>query len=669
MSYIVESITNYVVKENTNYAILLNGKWGSGKTYFWDNELKGAIESIEINGKKQQTIYVSLYGITSIDEITKKIVVDNLLNKSGQKVQKMVSGKWGGKITEMAKMGLGIVKSLDVPMLNSILESGLDYENLLDFTDMVVCFDDLERANLEITDILGYINNFVEHDGAKVIIIGNEKEISEKLNSRNIELKMLVSSLHDKEDIEKDSDRDKQLAERVISLFGKTNEYIRIKEKLIGKTLTIIPDYPSLINKIINFELDQPLKEFLNKNLDIIISVFRDSGTENVRILKQGLDDFQLIFHKYQENYKSLGDEVLTSILISTLATSFEIKSGAESNEDLAEASNDTLMNLSFTRAFDDSKKNKKTYIELFVEKYFYNLDIKNNLYFFNFVDILVRKGIFNTEVFTEEMKVIESNTEESTPLYLRLIKHWYWDLSDEEFIEAEKQAYQKLVNGEVHFSWYFQSFILFRDLNEMGLIQKDVKEIKEELLKGLDLAADKAEYYPNLDMVFRSGMLKEGDMDARIFKERLIEINRGMREKLNLIQIKKLMEYMNTNFLKFTKDMNEKYFYSPVFFEYDAEQLFENLLLLTNQNTFAFIDLLEERYKYQDHIKNYKLYLDKDNLILLKYKIDEYVKVTPISLKLCYLKDLSRKIERITKDLEQYQPRIEGSEGEISLE
>jgi CTP:phosphocholine cytidylyltransferase-like protein len=52
---------------------------GKQKTYFWENVLKNEIENIEVDGHKLKTNYVSLYGITSIDEIIKRIVLDNLL--------------------------------------------------------------------------------------------------------------------------------------------------------------------------------------------------------------------------------------------------------------------------------------------------------------------------------------------------------------------------------------------------------------------------------------------------------------------------------------------------------------------------------------------------------------------------------------------------------------
>ncbi|PFV68696.1 hypothetical protein COL05_29520 [Bacillus sp. AFS059628] len=52
--YTVDSVLNYIKRENTSYAILLNGEWGSGKTYFWENVLKEKITNIN-----KKIIYVS----------------------------------------------------------------------------------------------------------------------------------------------------------------------------------------------------------------------------------------------------------------------------------------------------------------------------------------------------------------------------------------------------------------------------------------------------------------------------------------------------------------------------------------------------------------------------------------------------------------------------------
>jgi len=666
MKYIIESVLNYVKKENTKYAILLNGKWGSGKTYFWENSLKDAIEQTVINGKNQKTIYVSLYGISSIDEINKRIVLNNLMEKN-EKIQSVVDSRWGGRITELAKMGLGVVKNLDFPILKQVLETEVNYENLLDFTDTVLCFDDLERANIEIPDILGYINNFVEHDGAKVIIIGYENELSEKLINRNLELKMLVSSVL----LEKEGSLNQKQANgkvegnniptsemlftKMISLFDKTNEYKRIKEKLIGKTLTLTPNYSELISDIINQISFEPLKSFLNENLEMVIRVFKDSRTENIRILKQGLDDFELIYHKFQDRYSHLGNEILSSILIYTLAASFEIKSGTKGNEDLAGVTNDAWLNLSFAKMFN---KGEKSYVESFKEKYYGYLNRGSALFFFKFAELLVRKGILDLEVFDQEMKAIEAKTEESTPLYLRFIRDGYWELSDEEFFDAEKQAYEKLVNGEVYFVLYFRAFTLYRHLIEKGLVQKEVKDIKEEFMKGIDLAAENAEYYTDMSTYFISSMIEPEDYDAIEFKGKVIAINQELGEKQKEQQIQELMTCMTTDFSKFVHDMREKYFYVPVFINYDVDNLLDGLLSLSNREVITFTQIFEKRYTYKEDIETYKFYLEKDNLSLLKNKINEYINGKDMTLKLSLLKDLSQSIEKVILELEKPEPK-----------
>ena len=82
MDELVESILDYVRKPYTDHAIMINGEWGSGKTYFWNNKVKNKIESTEIDGKRYKTIYMSLYGISNLDDISKKILHTSYQDKS-----------------------------------------------------------------------------------------------------------------------------------------------------------------------------------------------------------------------------------------------------------------------------------------------------------------------------------------------------------------------------------------------------------------------------------------------------------------------------------------------------------------------------------------------------------------------------------------------------------
>ena len=50
--------------------IMLSGKWGSGKTHFWQNKIQTVLNE---NDKKIPNHYISLYGKTSIQEIKNEV--------------------------------------------------------------------------------------------------------------------------------------------------------------------------------------------------------------------------------------------------------------------------------------------------------------------------------------------------------------------------------------------------------------------------------------------------------------------------------------------------------------------------------------------------------------------------------------------------------------------
>ena len=87
MDDLVESILDYIRSDYTDYAIMINGEWGSGKTYFWNHKIRNRIENMTVNGKKLTTIYMSLYGISNLEEISKKIFIETtqLMDKNLKK--------------------------------------------------------------------------------------------------------------------------------------------------------------------------------------------------------------------------------------------------------------------------------------------------------------------------------------------------------------------------------------------------------------------------------------------------------------------------------------------------------------------------------------------------------------------------------------------------------
>ena len=332
MDDLIESILDYVRSDYTDYAIMINGEWGSGKTYFWNNQVKKKIESLKLNGKKFTTIYMSLYGISNLEEISKKIFMETsqLMDRN---LRKYMSANGQTTIPEYAKTGIDMANFFG----NGSNGGKLDYEEFFSTDDKVLCFDDLERANVDVIDILGYINNFVEHDHIKTIIICNEKELSTKIKNSNLEMKTFIATyLLDKQGELNKSDKPmvEKIQEKIEHVFDKAIDYERIKEKLVGETFEYAPQFDYIINGILmRFENNRELIRFLRENTELIISTFKKSGTRNLRILKHALNDFNKIYEEVNKFFPNTNNRVMQTMLIFTIAVSFEIKAGKITKE------------------------------------------------------------------------------------------------------------------------------------------------------------------------------------------------------------------------------------------------------------------------------------------------------------------------------------------------
>lgn len=84
---IINIILRYIDENIYNYAVMIDGEWGCGKTYFVRKTLIPAIAEYEEDkpeDKKRRIIYTSLYGVNSVDEISKQIILNTYLEKAGK---------------------------------------------------------------------------------------------------------------------------------------------------------------------------------------------------------------------------------------------------------------------------------------------------------------------------------------------------------------------------------------------------------------------------------------------------------------------------------------------------------------------------------------------------------------------------------------------------------
>ena len=646
MEELVDSILDYVRADYTDYAIMINGEWGSGKTHFWNTKVKNKIESLELNGKKFTTIYMSLYGISNLEDISKKIFIETtqLMDKN---LKKYMESSDKSSIPEYAKTGL------DMANFFGVTQNGdkIDYENFFSTDDKVLCFDDLERANVDVIDILGYINNFVEHDHIKTIIICNEKELSAKLKSSNLEMKTFIATyiLDKGGTLFKDEDGKpmvEKINDQIEYVFDKANDYERIKEKLIGETFEYAPKFNYIINGLLlRYESNPDLIRFLREHTNLITNTFIKSGTRNLRILKHALNDFKKVFEVVNKSYPNTNLRVLQTMLIFTIAISFEIKAGKITKDKFVniESNEEYKSLLVSSRVLAD---NRQFYIKEFDSNYYFNF--KAEYRFFKFIEMYVRTRIFDMRAFKNDMEIIINTIDtEKLPGYKRILTEEYWKFSDDEFPVIIDEVLENVRSGALKLIEIVKLFAYFSYFSRKKLIDYKIDELKEDFLSGMDLAAERSEYVDDLEeQLSRIGFDVGDDMTEII--EHFHELNRILEDKMYREEADNIFKCipmkMEQFYDKFVKQCMEK----PVLNHYDAYQMFQRVTCASNEDIVIIKEMLVDRAKKHSEILKPELAFMVD----LKRVLKEYCKGKDVGIKLVMLQEFASDIDEIIEIL-----------------
>lgn len=647
MEDLVESILDYVRSDYTDYAVMINGEWGSGKTYFWNNKIKPKIDGMQYNGKRYSSIYMSLYGISNLEEISKKIFIETtqLMDKNVKKHME-TSGKYA--IPEYAKTGLNMANLFGA---NPNGEK-INYENFFATDDKVLCFDDLERANVDVIDILGYINNFVEHDHIKTIIICNEKELSTKLKNSNLEMKTFIATyLLDKQG-ELSNDDGKPMVERIQEkieyVFDKANDYERIKEKLIGETFEYRPEFNYIINGILmRYENDKELIRFLRENTPYIINTFHKSGTRNLRILKHSLNDFKKIYEMLNKYYPNTNYRVLQTMLIFTIAISFEIKAGKITKDKFVNIQNNEEYKATVvsSKVFMD---NRQFYIKEFDNNYYYNF--KAEYRFFKFIEMYVRTRIFDTRRFKEDMEdIINTVDTEKLPGYKRLLTEEFWKISDDQFPKVIEDIMSDVKKGNISLIDTTKLFIYFTYFVQRGLIDYSMSTIKTLFFNGMNLASLKSEYVENAEQELNNLSLGEKNLDIEDILAHFYILNNTLKDKRYTEKANEVLKYVPMKMETFYEKFDEECMEIPIFKYYDPYQLFQRISCASNEDIMGIKEKLVERAK--KHTKELKPELK--NIKKLKEIVEQYLKGKEITIKTVMLVELRKDLESIIEMME----------------
>ncbi|MCI8310303.1 MAG: hypothetical protein HFJ45_09160 [Clostridia bacterium] len=615
-----------------------------------------------MNGRKYTTIYMSLYGISNLEDISKKIFIETtqLMDKN---LKKYMESHEQSVIPEYAKTGLDMAHFFGV----SNKDDKIDYAKFFATDDKVLCFDDLERANVDVIDILGYINNFVEHDHIKTILICNEKELSTKLKSSNLEMKTFIATyILDKENGLLNSEKPmvEKIREKIEYVFDKANDYERIKEKLIGETFEYAPKFNYIIDGLLmRYSSNPDLVRFLREHTSLITSTFVKSGTRNLRILKHALNDFSKVYEAVNKYYPNTKLRVLQTMLIFTIAVSFEIKAGKITKDKFITInSNEEYKSiLVSSRVLMD---NRQFYIKEFDNNYYFNF--KADYRFFKFIEIYVRTRIFDMRAFKIDMEcIINTIDTEKLPGYKRLLTEEYWKISDDKFPEIIEEVIGNINSGTLKLVEIVKLFGYFSYFSKRGLIDYKIDDLKLMFIDAMDKASKNSEYCDNLEEELSRIGLDVGDEMNEVVQH-FHELNHELEYKMYREQADSIFKCipmkMELFYDKFAECMDK-----PILNHYDAYQMFQRITCASNEDIMLIKEMLVDRFKkYTDELAPEAPFIKK-----VKNVLDDYCKGKETSIKIVMLKEFSNDLNDIL-DLysgEEYEQLFEEQDLLLRLE
>lgn len=231
-------IENYLLNDKTQSAIMLSGGWGTGKSYYIQNVLKPYL-----NAKKEKScIVVSLYGLSALREISKSIYLE---------IKTYGKAKFGekGNVAKIAGKTIlkGITSYFGVDLSNNENDLQELYESI-DLSDKLIILEDLERSIIPIKEVLGYVNNLVEQDGVKVLLVANEQEI---LKNEAFEIT-----------------NDKGETKKEWRCTAETEEYLKTKEKTVSDTIIYVCNFDETISNILQQFTDEKIEGLLHDTVE-----------------------------------------------------------------------------------------------------------------------------------------------------------------------------------------------------------------------------------------------------------------------------------------------------------------------------------------------------------------------------------------------------------------
>ena len=409
-----------------------------------------------------------------------------------------------------------------------------------------------------------------------------------------------------------------------------------------------------LLNLIIN---NADLIRFLRENTRLIISTFKRSGTRNLRILKHALNDFKKIYEMVNKSYPNTSHRVMQTMLIFTIAISFEIKAGKVTKDKFIHIKDNEEYKsiLVSSRILMD---NRQFYIKEFDSNYYYNF--KAEYRFFKFIEYYVRTRIFDMKIFKENMETIRNTIDtENLPAYKRLLTEEYWKISDDEFDKVIADIIEDVKQGNLRLIDNVKIYAYFSYFSKKNLIDYDLKTIKNVFFNGMNLASLKSEYCANVDEELGKIAIEEVAEEMDDILKHFNMLNEQLHDKMLKEKAEEIFKCIPMKMELFYEKFDKECMNIPIFKYYDPYQMFQRISCASNEDIVLIKEKLVDRA--DKHAK--QIEAEIKNIKQLKQIIDDYLSEKDPSIKIVMLKEFSKDLGYI---IDKYKPTLFPKKEEI---
>jgi hypothetical protein len=540
------------------FAVLLRGHWGAGKTYLVEKYLQNRQD------KGLKHLYVSLYGLTSTKQIDEAFF-RQLHPVLASKGMKFATAVFKGFVKTTVKVDLDGDSKEDLTVSSQMPD--VDLSSYFSSTqDRLLVFDDLERCSMKISDVLGYINSFVEHEDYKAIIVANEDDI----------------------------------------LSRKDELYGTIKEKLIGQTLEVAPDYDQALKRFLGEIKDNHARIFLTNNKQEITGIFGQSGTNNLRLLRQSLWDFERLATCFDVKHWHKPNAI-AAVFRKYFPLALEVKAGRLGVDDLS-----SVVGNGFARYLRGKNKEAPTRADEVFERY-PDADFGNTILTEEVLRDALFKGVMRKDAVQASLNAHPFFVDPASEAAWRAAWHGF-ERSDEDLeraaatVEEEFKARSFVELGEM-----LHVFGLRLHLAKIGVISGDPKDIVDEskvyvddLLKQgrLDASFDRLDISDLSTGWGGLGIMEVGTVEYREIATHLLEKRRAAFEAAYPQVAQELIELMSKDPLTFLRSIcyNEyqasPYAGAPVLSGISADKFVAELLRLDPRSQITVFQALKLRYE-----------------------------------------------------------------------